>query len=228
MRRRKPKRKKSYIIVKAAIFLIVGGAFLFVSTLISRDGNIEYTAIEAIETSNPVLTDERQQLDEYVANDLTTTLDSILGRTDEQAHIIGSHLFGSEPLFNDDEMANKVNAAITYEIIDAYQVDYMTATATILVSAPDLSIILSDAVAYMVAGGNDDVDMLLATVERALSAEHEVFEDSVEVSLELIGDNWFLVPNAEFSNVLSGNLVQLYAQVVEEMIQEMTGGDYGG
>jgi len=223
MSRRKSKSGKGFIIILIAILLISGGAFLFFSDFLESNGETEYSANETSNAQSNA-THNRQQHSEYVAHDLTITLDAILGRTNEQGYIMGFPTLGTEPLFNDDEVAEKMNAAITYEVMDV-QIDGTIATATIFVSAPDLSIILRDAVSLLLAGDSDDVNELLAIVGAALNSEHEVFENTFEVDLELLDDNWFLVPNAEFSNALSGNLIQLYAQMVEVMIHDMMGGN---
>ena len=221
MSRRKSKSGKGFIIISIVILLIASGAFLFFSDFLESNGETEYSANETSNAQSNA-THNRQQHSEYVAHDLTITLDAILGRTNEQGYIMGFPTLGTEPLFNDDEVAEKMNAAITYEVMDV-QIDGTIATATIFVSAPDLSIILRDAVSLLLAGDNDDVSELLSIVGAALNSEHEVFENTFEVDLELLDDNWFLVPNSEFSNALSGNLIQLYAQMVEVMIHDMMG-----
>ena len=223
MSRRRTKSKTPIVIIGAVIILLAAGAFLFFSDFFESNEETEYSVNETANTQFNA-THNRQQHSEYVAHDLTITLDAILGRTNEQGYIMGFPTLGTEPLFNDDEIAEKMNAAITYEVMGVH-IDGTIATATIFVSAPDLSIILRDAVSLLLAGDSDDVNELLAIVSAALNLEHEVFENTFEVYLELLDGNWFLVPNAEFSNALSGNLIQLYAQMVEVMIQDMMGGN---
>ena len=124
------------------------------------------------------------------------TLDAILGRTNEHGYIVALPMVGTESLFKDGEIARKVNAAITYEVIGV-QIDGTIAIATVFISAPDLSIIMEDAVSQLITDGSDNVDELLTRVALALSFEHDMFEDTVEVNMERL-DNWFIVPSTGF------------------------------
>lgn len=193
---------KKFIVIGLIIFILIGGAIFLFSDFFNQEEMPE-EGLQAI-------------------NDLQITLDSILGRTDADGYIFGFPT-DAGALISDDEIAGKINAAITYEIVDV-QIEDTGATATIFISAPDLSIILADVVSRLVVDENDDIDELLSQVRLTLNSDHEMFEDTVEVRLELLNGNWFLIPNAEFSNALSGNLIQLYARMIDEFMDELVGG----
>jgi len=173
-------------------------------------------------TPDTALGDNQEQ--GYVIRDFEITLDAILGRTSGQAgYVIGMQTVGTGTIFNDDAIAEKISTAIRYEIIDV-QVEDAAAVVTVFISAPDMSVILTNAASRLATEGNDDVDELMAQVDLALNAEYDVFETTVNVGLQQIGENWFLVPDFSFSNAISGNLLWLYSQMVDEMFNELMEG----
>ena len=153
-------------------------------------------------------------------DDLQVTFEAILGRSDSLGYVYGAQ--GQlNSLLNDNETSAKINDAITYEIKNVKVADEK-GTAQIFITAPDVYAILTE----LGSEGNsgEDLDALLSQINVALDSKHKNLEANVDVDLEQIGEHWFLVPNEELANALSGNLIQWYSNLGNKAIDDLIGG----
>ena len=116
-----------------------------------------------------------------------------------------------------------MNDAITYEI-RSVQIDGTRATASIFITAPNLYAILTDVASHL--HYDADIEELFAGIRVTLDSDYEIFEDIVDVWLERMDNHWFLIPNAELSNALSGNLIKGYIRIVDEIVDDLIGGNF--
>ena len=152
--------------------------------------------------------------------DLQVTLEAILGRSDSQGYVYGVQGQFNR-LFNDNETSAKINDTITYEIRNVKVIEEK-GTAQIFIIAPDVYAILTELASEGSSGENSDA--LLSQINLALDSNHKNFETNVDVHLEQIGEHWFLVPNEDLANALSGNLIQWYSNLGNKAIDDLIGG----
>lgn len=99
-----------------------------------------------------------------------------------------------------------------YEINEIEIMDNQ-ATATVIVSSPDVIQILRNNVNSL-----ESINDLLGALEDSLAAEYPEKEYTVEVTLQKNGDAWEIIPNEELMNALYGGLIEEGQRVITDIL----------
>jgi len=158
---------------------------------------------------------------------LETSLDFLLGRV-PSGYIWGDSILpinpgmsrgttGSGRLIEDEELSDMVNQIITYEIIDIQIDNYNRfADASIRIRYPDVYTVMNDVAENLSA--NATVEELMHRTRQAIAQnEYEIIDEVISVTLSnRLG--WLLRRNEQLDNALSGNVLQAYLRIMEEII----------
>ncbi len=177
----------------------------------------------AIITTVTILCINKTNERKLAKQDIIVTLDSILNRSEKDGYILGMNMSSSASLLNSNETSDKINSLISYSI-DSVKIKNLVGTVKISIVSPDLHTILKDinATEEII----NDSDKLLSEINQSLNSdEYPKFETTIEAQIEKLGDHWFLIPNSQLSNALSGNLTQAYSQLGNNIINELIEGD---
>lgn len=97
-----------------------------------------------------------------------------------------------------------------------------SATAELTITAPDAAPLVKEALEGMTAF--DEVAFTEKLTQLLENAEETVFV--VEVELELVDGAWCIVPNGDFSNAISGGLLEQYMALRQTVMDALVeGGD---
>lgn len=155
---------------------------------------------------------EKKQVEE----DLTCTLDFLI--TGDEAK--ESYLYSVNIMDTGLEMEGifkHTASKVTYKISDI-KVDKNKATAVIQFTTPDVYQILSDMPV------ETEEELLEEKVKEQLEREFPIKEYEVTVDLKQVEEHWYLIPNAELSNVMAGGMVEWYSEMGLRVIEKLMGG----
>lgn len=153
-------------------------------------------------------------------NDLSHTLDALRSNSLENAYLYSSGDLLPQNDFTASQNENEVNLLIKKQSsfqIQRIEVDGDNATAYVTVSAPDVLQILEQQSAFI---EGQDVTALLDLVQQEL--EQEDFpkkEFDITATLKQVDSHWYLMPNYDLNNALSGGLLERYAQIVQDRME---------
>lgn len=151
--------------------------------------------------------------EDQMREDLTTTLDALITQDGREA----CYLYQAGPLqaqAPDSPVLNDVKSKVTYEIGEMGD-----GTATVRFTTPDLLQILQSCAE---AGAADTQDLLDAAQQK-LQGDYPTREYAVTVRLQKVEDHWYLVPDTQLEDVLSGGIIEGYTDQVSDWIDEMEG-----
>ena len=196
------KSKKWLIIFKCSVVLILivavaGGAFI------------------ALNNNN-----EHKQ----VSEDVSSTLDSLLSRNNSENIYISGVWFNtnSKSIFSDNPVSNSISEKIVY-VIQNVDIKSDKGSCNIFIKSPDIYTILTEIVKTDTSFSN--TEELLNAVSKKLDSSYPTIEKSVECSLEYKNDHWYIIPNEDLFNYLSGNLYSYYMNIGEYTKNDILGGD---
>ena len=152
-----------------------------------------------------------------IEQDLSASIDALLNRSESDGYIFLMNESKNVMLFEENEITKKIYHAIHYQI-KKIEIDGSESSAQLLITSPDMYTILEGSIYGL---NEDDVDKLLDIVNRALDTEYPKIESDVTVSLEQIGENWFLFPDSQLINALTGNLSQWYSQLGKNTVDAL-------
>lgn len=110
---------------------------------------------------------------------------------------------------------------VVYEVLDISW-DGNSGVAEVKVITPDLGQIISDSIqASIDEYGTEDYNLLLDNVEENIqtvlnSEDYPTLESTVEMDAEKTEDGYTLISNEEFEKIISGNLEEIFIQVLME------------
>lgn len=116
-------------------------------------------------------------------------------------------------------VASCITGALEFEIRSVKERS-SSATAELEISAPDAVALVQQALEDMETF--DEAVFLEKLEQLAENAEKKTF--SVTVELTLADDCWCIIPNAEFSNAITGGLTGEYAAVRQSILDALTKG----
>lgn len=118
-------------------------------------------------------------------------------------------------------LAEAFSETVVYEVSEiSWNGD--SGVAQVKVTTPDLAQVISDSIqAAIDECGTEDYDVLLDMVEETIqsvlsSGDYPVLENTVEMEAEKNNDGYTLISNEEFEKVISGNLEEIFIQVLME------------
>lgn len=117
-------------------------------------------------------------------------------------------------------LAQVITSMLEYEILSVAEEDDMAAV-TVRITAPDTPAILDEVLADM---DDYDAQVFEERMEDALRTDSRKVEFTVEVTLQGQDGIWYLVPDGQLSNAMTGGLLQVYADQVQAIQDELTGG----
>lgn len=117
-------------------------------------------------------------------------------------------------------LAQVITGMLEYEILSVTE-DDDTATATVRITAPDTPAILDDVLADMDVY---DMEVFVDRMEDALRTNSKTVEFTVEVTLRGVDGVWYLVPDGQLTNAMTGGLLQVYSDQVQAIQDGLTGG----
>lgn len=139
---------------------------------------------------------------------------------DEQIPVLapdGTPASGGE----NEGLAQVITSMLEYEILSVTEEDD-TATAAVRITAPDTPAILDDVLADMDVY---DAEIFVERMEDALRTDSRTVEFTVEVTLQGVDGIWYLVPDGQLTNAMTGGLLQVYADQVQAIQDGLTGGN---
>lgn len=166
---------------------------------------------------------EKNQATVQLKNDLTNTIESMLGKNDTNEIYISGLTFLNETSYQvlmDNDVGNKIGELIEYSIEN---VDITDAEATVVINvkSPDVYLMICQIVENKNAS---DTDSLLKELLSQLNKECQTTEKNISCNLKYENGHWYLMPDTELSNILSGNLYEYYANLGKNTVDELTGG----
>lgn len=117
-------------------------------------------------------------------------------------------------------LAQVITSMLEYEILSVTEEDD-TATSTVRITAPDTPAILDDVLADI---DDYDVEVFVSRMEDALRTDSRTVEFTVEVTLQGVDGVWYLVPDGQLTNAMTGGLLQVYADQVQSIQDGLMGG----
>ncbi len=117
-------------------------------------------------------------------------------------------------------LAQVITSMLEYEILSVTEEDD-TATSTMRITAPDTPAILDDVLADIDVY---DVEVFVSRMEDALRTDSRTVEFTVEVTLQGVDGIWYLVPDGQLTNAMTGGLLQVYADQVQAIQDGLMGG----
>lgn len=112
-------------------------------------------------------------------------------------------------------IAAVISSKVSYSLV-SMEVSDDIATATIEIVAPDTLALVRESLSGM---DSYDAALFLERMERLLEKEFENVTNTVQLEMHLIGNQWCVVTNAEFSDAITGGLISRYAEL-QEAIKE--------
>lgn len=117
-------------------------------------------------------------------------------------------------LFMNDELAKSFGSKCTYKI-EKIKIKNDEAVVKLSVSSPDIYKFLSNNVDPNKKYKSEELsDMILKNIDSNISLATNEFE----VELIKINGHWYLKPNSDLSNALSGNMVSWYSGIGENIV----------
>ncbi len=152
--------------------------------------------------------------------DLTDTL-SVLCNTssDKSSYIYGEPLQckSNNSHVGDGDVTEKIASLVTFKIVDILE-EPDTATAKVKLVSPDVYQMITEITSEL---QEYSVVTLLSTLEDNLDGDYAVKEYEVTVTLKLINEHWYLVPNGELANAFSGGIIEKYSTMGQEVINRL-------
>lgn len=153
-----------------------------------------------------------------VKEDLSVTLDALTGKSPENPYIYSS-VQKYESIISDKALSDKINKKCTYKI-NKTKINENEATVDILFSAPDIYEYLNNK-----SQDNDFISVsdLITNITNDIDSEIQLKTYEIQIELIKSNDKWYLKPNSELSNALSGGLLKWYSDIGKNKINEFIG-----
>ena len=155
---------------------------------------------------------EKRQVEE----DLTCTLDFLIsGNEEKESYLYSVDIMDSG--FEGEGIFKYVANKVTYKI-STIENDKDKATVLIQFTTPDIEQFLSNIPV------ETEEELLEEKVKEHLESEFPMKEYEVTLELKQIEEHWYLIPNAELSNVMTGGMVEWYSEMGLRVIEKLMGG----
>ena len=155
-----------------------------------------------------------------IKKDVSFSLNAVINGDIDDGYIYSIDLEGkSIPLLGDDALIRKICNNASFKVTKIEQQGDEEATATIKIKSPDILQMMS---LIAESGEVKDVNELLSALETNLDSKFSTKEYLVDISLVLIDEHWFIIPNSELVNALSGGLVKEYLILERQMVDQLT------
>ena len=155
-----------------------------------------------------------------VTRDITVTLDSVLNRSQSKKVYMWGMVsqLSSETVFSDSELGKKASSLIKYEI---KEIDIEAKKVTISFVSPDFYNILKEiAGEYTSVVEPEEIEKRLA---EKLDGQYLKYKSTAVCNISKIGEHWYIEPNEEFLNGLTGNIYSYYSSLGIETIEHLLG-----
>lgn len=157
----------------------------------------------------------KKNIDQQIENDITTTLNTIIsGNQSGEVYVYSVDTF--EQIIADDDIAEKMANKISYKISKTTLTEN-NATAEVVFTTPDMYTIITDT-----SKNTDNVDDLIENVSDKLDGNYPEKDFNVLLDLKLVNEHWYIVPNDELSNALSGGLITYYSELGMNTVDTLT------
>ena len=165
--------------------------------------------------------------EDQMRDDINYTLKEICaGRFNNGAYIYSfeNDTGNNGGLINDEDINRLFLSKIKYKINSlSKENDNKHGAATITFTFPDLLGILDEAAGEM--NNEADTEALLSLVAEKLQGDFEKKKQEVSVDMVYAQSHWYIIPNADLSNVLSGGLLEYYSSLGKKYIESKTEGE---
>ena len=162
-------------------------------------------------------------MDNTIKKDVSSSLDAIKSGNSDEGYIYNVDLTGNRiQLIGEDALIRKICSKTTYSISKIEKQGKEKATATIIIISPDIIQMMGS---IMEKNKVEDVNQLLSYLESELDSKFLSKEYSVKLSLLLINEHWFIVPNSELVNAFSGGVLKHYSIIERQMVEQLMRGE---
>ena len=143
-----------------------------------------------------------------IRKDLESTLNELISQSgSEEVYVYRADIFQEDS--GSEITLDNLRSKVTYKIRDIGD-----SKATVVFTAPDTMALLNAAV----QSGVSDTEELMGAVDEALQGDFPTCEYEVELELKEMNEHWYLVPNAQLENALSGGLLDGYSEGVMDYV----------
>ncbi len=118
-------------------------------------------------------------------------------------------------------LAALITGKVRYEILSV-EVTETSAVASLSVTAPDAMALVLEALENM---ERYDEAVFMERMTRLLESKGKTLTKTVQVELVLVGDQWCMVVNPDFSDAITGGMISRYAELQEAIVAAMKKGD---
>ena len=154
-----------------------------------------------------------------VANDLNVTLNVMLGKCDETPYILsGDNAF--ESVISNESLEKALNEKCSYEI-KKIQIKDNTAIVDLSFTSPDIYQYLNENIDEK---SQESQDVLVNNIVENIETNVKNKSYEFQIELTLINDHWYLNPNSNLANALSGNLISWYSKIGENKVNALIEG----
>ena len=119
-------------------------------------------------------------------------------------------------------LAQMITSRLEYEITALDVVDEQTAMVTLEITVPDA---LQSVKAALEGMDHYDEAVFMENMRTKLETTEHTMNMSVQVQLVLVENCWCLVTNPRFSDAITGGLITHYAQVQQQIMDALGGGE---
>lgn len=159
--------------------------------------------------------------EDQIRDDITYTLNEIRSnRFSNGAYIYDfeSEDNNSSALLSEEEINIKFLSQIDYKIEKlSKDSDNTHGEAVITFTFPDLLTTIVEASEYLENDTNKEA--LLSLISEKLNGNYKTKEQKVKLDIVYKQSHWYIIPNSELSNVLSGGLLDYYSSLGKKYIQ---------
>lgn len=121
--------------------------------------------------------------------------------------------------FENEGLARVISGQLTYEVGEV-SAKGKTAHASLKITAPDTPAILRETLGELDEYSDE---AFIEAMSARLGRGHDTVSFDVELELKRIDGVWYLIPNAELTNAMTGGLLQMYGDTVEQIRNRLAG-----
>ena len=121
--------------------------------------------------------------------------------------------------FENEGLARVISGQLTYEVGEV-SAKGKTASASLKITAPDTPAILQEALGELDEYSDE---AFIEAMSARLGRSHDTVSFDVELELKRIDGVWYIIPNAELTNAMTGGLLQMYEDTVQQVRNRLIG-----
>lgn len=124
-------------------------------------------------------------------------------------------------LINNEDINELFLSQVQYKIESlSKESDNIHGEAIITFSFPDLMAVIEESAASL--DSDSDTEALFSLVSEKLQGNCQKKKEKISVDMIFIQSHWYIIPNADFSNVLSGGMLEYYSSLGSEYVKNKT------